>query len=415
MRAARKEGSEKTMKTDTAKQSTQPVRADDKGDELVEFLKARPASFAENLDDMSATHWLLAVDGSGADFQPRFLEVLNTKCGIYVDPKNGGLSPLGEKKFGGNSCIVSAAERHRRLRQQQIMAATISETDICFVDVNSPHPVTIGKLVEHPLNSQIFEENIEENEALIRDIVLHGQLEPIVVNSSYVVISGHRRLRALRALCRTNALIVVVQVKSDEEEEMILAFNLKRHMNNLEKARVYSRYLVIEEKRATIRRAAGKELPENFPKADRGEARDIAARNVRLSGRTAQRGLQVLQAIEAHKGTALPQEIKAVTDAVNRSFLAGEKAAIRHSWIPEVRTKNKQSKATSEAVETAIAVASASVENTPVAKRLLTSSLQTVRRVVGPTADFQKIKALRQYAQSLIILADQLESAPRQQ
>jgi hypothetical protein len=387
---------------------TQRVRADENGDGdgFLKFLQTNPASFVENLDDVIAAHWLLVADGSGADFQPRFLEALHSKGGIYVDLKNGGLSPLGQKKFGANSLIFSAAERHRQLRQQQNRPPIASVNN----PADAPHHMPIDKLSVHPINSQIFEKDNDEDDALIRDIEGHGQLEPIVVNSSYVVISGHRRLRALLTLGRTMALVIISQVAPENEEEHLLAYNLHRHMSNVEKIRVFSRYRDIERKRAATRQHSGKELTETFPDGCKGEARDIAAKFVRLSGRSAEMGLRVYQESEKRRKSA-PQEVKTVTEALNISILAGHKTAVCCGWFDELPVKKKSAGSPAQSdMAGAISSASAALNENPGALRLFRKSLPTVRKALGPKVNPDKLLALRRYAQALIALADELET-----
>jgi|GEM_PF-2798074 len=396
------------MQTDTAEQPTQRVRADENGDGdgFLKFLQTNPASFVGNLDDVIAAHWLLVADGSGADFQPRFLEALHSKGGIYVDLKNGGLSPLGQKKFGANSLIFSAAERHRQLRQQQNRPPIASVNN----PADAPHHMPIDKLSVHPINSQIFEKDNDEDDALIRDIEGHGQLEPIVTTSHYVVISGHRRLRALLTLGRTMALVIISQVAPENEEEMILAFNLHRHMSNVEKIRVFSRYRDIERKRAAARQHSGEELTENFPEGCcKGEARDIAAKYVRLSGRSAEMGWRVVQELDIRRKSA-PQEVKKVTEAINSSILAGHKAAIRLGWFAVPVQKKPVGRPAPSDMAGAISSASAALNENPGALRLFRKSLPTVRKALGPVVNPDKLLALRRYAQALIALADELET-----
>lgn len=394
--------------------NSKATNPDDRWANLEDYLKEMTSDIdiVTVIDEVQGTEWLLVADANPANLKPKFYQALVEKFGVYIDRQNGGLSAIGEEKFNDQPPVFKAAQQHRRLREQQNRSQRIQASEFQEASPDGPRLVPIEKLTAHPLNALIFDENEEDDEALIRDIELHGQLEPIVVTPRYVVISGHRRLRSLLALGRTTALIVILQVMPENEEEMLLAHNLKRHMSNVEKLRVFSRYLEIERKRATDRQHGGKELPENSPNGiSKGEARDIAARNVGLSGRSAVRGLRVLREIERRRGEAIPAEIQAVTEALNKSILAGWNAAIRHGWIAEIPAKKKQAAATpvTDTVVTAISSASASLKHNPAAHRLFRSTLPTVRKTVGTAVNPDKIQVLRRYAQALLMLADQLE------
>ena len=58
----------------------------------------------------------------------------------------------------------------------------------------------VSELKPHPINSTIYNDNPETLKELVHSININGLLEPLVINRSNVVISGHRRLLALKEI-----------------------------------------------------------------------------------------------------------------------------------------------------------------------------------------------------------------------
>jgi len=58
----------------------------------------------------------------------------------------------------------------------------------------------VSELKPHPINSTIYKDNPDALKELIHSINLNGLLEPLVINRSNMVISGHRRLQALKEI-----------------------------------------------------------------------------------------------------------------------------------------------------------------------------------------------------------------------
>ena len=82
----------------------------------------------------------------------------------------------------------------------------------------------VSELKPHPINSTIYNDNPDTHKELIHSINLNGLLEPLVINRSNMVISGHRRLQALKEIgwekcdCRLsefeNEIIALIQLNS---------------------------------------------------------------------------------------------------------------------------------------------------------------------------------------------------------
>lgn len=92
--------------------------------------------------------------------------------------------------------------------------------------------------------------NEEEISSLAQSISIHGLLQPILVRqkaaNNYEIISGERRLRALRFLGKDKIPCVVRQNVSDREiSEMALVENIQREdLNDIEKADAYQQLIL---------------------------------------------------------------------------------------------------------------------------------------------------------------------------
>ena len=84
----------------------------------------------------------------------------------------------------------------------------------------------IDDIHPHPKNELIYAKEFENISKLTQSIQKHGQLEPIVITSKNIVISGHRRLSVLKSL---GFQTVNVRIRDfDNEIEAIINFNVQR-------------------------------------------------------------------------------------------------------------------------------------------------------------------------------------------
>ena len=58
----------------------------------------------------------------------------------------------------------------------------------------------VDKIKPHPINETIYDFNEEQHNELLKSIELNGLLEPITIDQKYFVMSGHRRLNAIKEL-----------------------------------------------------------------------------------------------------------------------------------------------------------------------------------------------------------------------
>jgi ParB family transcriptional regulator, chromosome partitioning protein len=120
-------------------------------------------------------------------------------------------------------------------------APTAAENDVVDIDYSAIVPNQFQPRKEF---------NEEEIKNLAQSISIHGLLQPILVRqktgNSYEIISGERRLRALRSLGKDKIPCVIRQNVSDREiTEMALVENIQREdLNDMEKADAYQQLIL---------------------------------------------------------------------------------------------------------------------------------------------------------------------------
>jgi DNA modification methylase len=89
----------------------------------------------------------------------------------------------------------------------------------------------ISQIQSHPLNETIYDlSNIDDLVFSINEV---GLLSPVVVNQRYQLISGHRRIEALRILGWDKVDAEVVETASEDEEKSLLVHYNKQRVKTL--------------------------------------------------------------------------------------------------------------------------------------------------------------------------------------
>ena len=163
-------------------------------------------------------------------------------------------------------------------------------------------------LVPHEVNQSIYRDAPDDE--FIESIRRLGVLEPILAMQPAasidsdggvsvrptVVLSGHRRMNAARALDIDEVPVIIqpdelVQTDDDAIRLLILS-NRQRDKTNEQRAREFAILKEVEERLARERLASVTEGEKV------GRASDIAAEAVGMSGRTADRAVTVVEAID---------------------------------------------------------------------------------------------------------------------
>lgn len=194
-----------------------------------------------------------------------------------------------------------------------------------------------GDLHPHPLNETIYGKpkvGDEQLRKLSHSITEHGILTPLIITEDNVVISGHTRLAIAHNLNINRVPVVVVSESNPLKiAEMVIHSNRQREKTPEQKAREVRELTRIERERAKARQAHGKTAPgktlvENLPQAmeDDGKARDKAAAAVGWSGKTGEKAVAVVDAIDEAEAAGDTERANTLRAALNKSVNAGAKA-----------------------------------------------------------------------------------------
>jgi ParB-like chromosome segregation protein Spo0J len=197
--------------------------------------------------------------------------------------------------------------------------------------------ISVEELKPHPLNRVIYADG--PGEELVDSIREKGILTPLLITPDNTIVSGHRRLMAAKVLKIPSVPAIVSDVTDPiEVEERLILSNRQREKSNFQKAKEYEHLKAIEEQKAKARQeatrfgngtdgtpVAGSAVGGKFP-APKGRARDIAAKALGMSGRTAEKGSKVLKKAEELKTSGKKEEAAALIDTLDRSVDAAYKA-----------------------------------------------------------------------------------------
>ena len=158
----------------------------------------------------------------------------------------------------------------------------------------------------HPLSEKIYGVvHVERDLSL--SIQKYGILEPILVTPEDIVISGHRRWKCASLMCMTDVPVRVITIDDPLLiEAMVIECNRQRAKTKEQVGREYKELKRIEVALAKGRQKKSTKGKENFPypsPEDDGQARDIAAAKLDISGKTGEKMKEVVEAIDAAEAT----------------------------------------------------------------------------------------------------------------
>ncbi|HAZ48768.1 MAG TPA: chromosome partitioning protein ParB [Cyanobacteria bacterium UBA11369] len=102
---------------------------------------------------------------------------------------------------------------------------------------NEIQHIELDRLKQHPRNEEVYG-SCESITDLVESIKLKGYIQPLIVKADGTIISGHRRWRALTALERKEAPVIVRHFETEEDELFVLiAENRHRHQTEVQRIR----------------------------------------------------------------------------------------------------------------------------------------------------------------------------------
>ncbi len=177
-------------------------------------------------------------------------------------------------------------------------------------------------LKNHLLNIKLYSDKPDEE--LKKLIEENGILEPIVITTDNTIISGHRRNQCAKMLGLKEVPVIIRQDLTDplEIEKTLILSNKQREKTTELKAREYQRLKEIEAEQAKVRQKTlnnkDEALRENVPQA-RGKSSDLAAKEVGLSGKTAEKASKVVEKIDELEEAGAVDEAAELRETLNKS------------------------------------------------------------------------------------------------
>ena len=86
--------------------------------------------------------------------------------------------------------------------------------------------INVEKLKHHPFNSEVY--RLSDIESLKESIKKVGLLEPLIINKKNEVLSGNRRLEAIKELKFQTVKVILKELENNEEPLHIISHNSQR-------------------------------------------------------------------------------------------------------------------------------------------------------------------------------------------
>ncbi len=202
----------------------------------------------------------------------------------------------------------------------------------------------VSALQPHKLNESIYGDNCCTDLNLAESIRVHGVLVPILITNDDRIVSGHRRwFHAKNAGLREVPVVVGAFDDELQIEEAIIEANRQREKTEEQKAREVRELKRIARKRAEARRDSKlkqnqRKAPDTDPEIlpERGDSRDIAAASVGWSGKTGDKAVAVVDAIDQALESGDMAKAFELQDALNnQSVSAAHKKIAPVKGTPE--------------------------------------------------------------------------------
>ena len=202
---------------------------------------------------------------------------------------------------------------------------------------------SIASLRPHPLSLKVYGDK-ESVADLIKDIKENGLIHPPVVTKDGIILCGHRRVRAMKALGWTEIPVRIFESEDKLEQKIrLLGDNIKRLKSNAQISAEAKLRLEIKAEQAALRM---KNAPKaggmaNLPQQETGAARDAVGKEMGLSGRTVAKAVKIADAHKKLVAEGKDEDAAELEAATNKSFSAGLEAAKKKGLITKGKPKPK--------------------------------------------------------------------------
>lgn len=183
-----------------------------------------------------------------------------------------------------------------------------------------------NNLKNHLLNIELYGDKPDpEFVELIRE---NGVTEPIMITQDNVIISGHRRNQAAKMCGLKEVPVTIIDVKDELALKKLLVISNKQREKSTEiKAREFKILKEIEQEQAKKRLKTRTNEPKvNLPEAQRkGQSRDLAAKEVGMSGSTAEKAAKVVEKIDELEEAGETEQATELRETLNKSVSGAAK------------------------------------------------------------------------------------------
>jgi protein gp37 len=200
----------------------------------------------------------------------------------------------------------------------------------------------VTDLKSHSLHAEIY--NDKHDDKLLKSIENQGILTPLLITKEDVIISGNRRYKAAQELELHELPVIVSELTDDLDiREAIIESNKQRVKTQEQILREYGELKKIEKQRAKQRQGTRTDkgnILENCPGSQQGNARDIAAEKlqgcgIKMSGKTADKGLKVVEAIDGCEESGETDKANKLKVSLNKSIDSAFKEAKKEELIDD--------------------------------------------------------------------------------
>ena len=141
--------------------------------------------------------------------------------------------------------------------------------------------VKVSTLTHHPKNREIYD--LSSIDELMLSISEVGLLQPLTIDTHNQVISGNRRFESIKRLGWKEVEVIVLEVKEEEEELLLIHFNKQRIKSFKE---LINEYLSLDR---IYRKGQGKRTDLTSVKSNRSSSRDVISSEMGISSSQLQR------------------------------------------------------------------------------------------------------------------------------
>ena len=242
-------------------------------------------------------------------------------------------TPIVEQEAGTGKNVAQLPEIHN----EEAGRFTYDEPTSPLVETEAIVMVPVDTLKPHPLSIATY--GTGASAELIASVRENGIMQALIVaRATMEIVSGNSRAEAARVNGVKEVPVVFREIGDPlAVQAAVLEANTQRIKSNEQIIREFSAWKRIETERAKLRNKTnlgGSEPMKKFTQAEKGKARDKAAKKVGLCGVTADNGAAAVEVIDRLSRKGKKAEAEAVRGTLNqKSISAAHKLVIKLDYV----------------------------------------------------------------------------------